>query len=155
MPFVGLRRVVAAILLLLAALGLSACGGGSACVSACGSAATSTRTVPASDRSLAPSGRTTDLPTIWLADLPPEAFTTLRNIAAGGPYPYRQDGAVFSNREGRLPSHPSGWYHEYTVVTPGSSDRGARRIIEGKDGSMFWTDDHYASFYEILNGEST
>ena len=147
MPFVGLRRVVAAILLLLAALGLSACGGGSACGSACGSAATSTRTGPASDRSLAPSGRSTDLP--------PEAFTTLRNIAAGGPYPYRQDGAVFSNREGRLPSHPSGWYHEYTVVTPGSSDRGARRIIEGKDGSMFWTDDHYASFYEILNGEST
>ena len=110
---------------------------------------------PPACRSLAPSGRTTDLPTIWLADLPPEAFTTLRHIAAGGPYPYRQDGAVFSNREGRLPSHPSGWYHEYTVVTPGSSDRGARRIIEGKDGSMFWTDDHYASFYEILNGEST
>ena len=49
-------------------------------------------------------------------------------------------------------SHPSGWYHEYTVVTPGSSDRGARRIISGDDGSRFYTDDHYASFREVISG---
>src|SRR5947209_12448896 len=58
--------------------------------------------------------------TVALAALPPEARQTLHLIEAGGPYPYRQDGAVFSNREGLLPRQPSGYYREYTVVTPGS-----------------------------------
>ncbi|WP_375423130.1 ribonuclease domain-containing protein [uncultured Friedmanniella sp.] len=92
----------------------------------------------------------TGLPQTALASLPVEARRTVTLIDRGGPFPYRQDGAVFANREGRLPRHPSGWYHEYTVVTPGSDDRGARRLITG-DGSrqIFWTADHYASFSRV------
>ncbi len=88
--------------------------------------------------------------TIARADLPAEARDTLALIASHGPYPYAQDGAVFENREGLLPDRPRGHYHEYTVVTPGSSDRGARRIIAGNDGELYWTADHYASFAWIL-----
>jgi ribonuclease T1 len=86
------------------------------------------------------------LPTIRLAELPSEALATVILIMEGGPYPYQQDGAVFENREGILPDEPAGWYHEYTVPTPGSDDRGARRIVTGADGAMFWTEDHYDSF---------
>jgi guanyl-specific ribonuclease Sa len=80
--------------------------------------------------------------------LPPEARATLQLIAEGGPFPYDRDGTVFQNREGRLPSRPRGYYREYTVPTPGSSDRGARRIISGGDPptEYFYTDDHYRSF---------
>jgi ribonuclease T1 len=56
---------------------------------------------------------------------------------------------VFQNREGLLPEQPSGYYHEYTVLTPGSSDRGARRIVTGSQGEMYYTDDHYGSFQRI------
>ena len=73
-------------------------------------------------------------------------------IRAGGPYPYRQDDGVFGNREGLLPRQPSGYYREYTVVTPGSDDRGPRRIISGADGDRYWTADHYASFRQIKEG---
>jgi ribonuclease T1 len=82
--------------------------------------------------------------------LPPQARQTLALIAHGGPFPYRQDGQVFQNRERRLPRHPSGYYHEYTVETPGSDDRGARRIITGAAGEIFYTADHYASFVQVL-----
>ncbi len=80
--------------------------------------------------------------------LPPEARDTLALIRAGGPYPYRQDGGVFQNRERRLPERPRGYYREYTVDTPGSRDRGARRIVSGGDppAEFFYTDDHYRSF---------
>ncbi|HYE40019.1 MAG TPA: ribonuclease domain-containing protein, partial [Ramlibacter sp.] len=66
------------------------------------------------------------------ADLPPEARETLQRIAAGGPHPYAQDGRVFNNRERLLPRQPRGYYREYTVRTPGSPDRGARRIVAGR-----------------------
>ena len=82
-----------------------------------------------------------------------KAIDTLRLIADDGPYPYAKDGSTFSNREGLLPKHPSGWYREFTVVTPGSDDRGARRIIAGQDGSRFYTSDHYSSFREVVSGE--
>jgi len=91
----------------------------------------------------------TDLPAVALADLPPEAAQTVDLIHTGGPFPYDRDGIVFENREGLLPDEPSGYYHEYTVPTPGASDRGARRIIEGSDGELYWTDDHYRSFERI------
>ncbi|MGN6153088.1 MAG: ribonuclease domain-containing protein [Lysobacteraceae bacterium] len=80
--------------------------------------------------------------------LPPEAVDTLRLIARGGPYPHRQDDATFGNRERRLPPRPRGYYREYTVETPGSRDRGARRIIAGGQPptEFFYTDDHYRSF---------
>jgi len=82
-------------------------------------------------------------------DLPPEARQTLERIAAGGPHPYRRDGAVFHNREGRLPARPSGYYREYTVRTPGRADRGARRIVAGQGGERFYTPDHYRTFRRI------
>lgn len=85
------------------------------------------------------------------AGLPPEAHETLRLIARGGPFPYRQDGVVFGNREGHLPDRPNGYYHEYTVVTPGAPTRGTRRIITGGTPPQDWyyTDDHYRSFRRI------
>jgi guanyl-specific ribonuclease Sa len=80
--------------------------------------------------------------------LPKEAIATLRLIERGGPYPYRQDDGVFQNRERRLPPQPRGYYREYTVKTPGSPDRGARRIVAGEQPPVefFYTDDHYRSF---------
>jgi ribonuclease T1 len=89
---------------------------------------------------------TSGLPTVNLADLPVEAAQVVALIDADGPFPFRQDGAVFRNREGILPDRPIGHYHEYTVPTPGSDDRGARRIVTGADGEMYWTADHYDSF---------
>jgi ribonuclease T1 len=86
------------------------------------------------------------LETINIDALPPEAVTTLNMIKSGGPFPYTKDGSVFNNYEGLLPKKPSGYYHEYTVETPGSSDRGARRIVSGGNGEYYYTDDHYASF---------
>jgi ribonuclease T1 len=74
---------------------------------------------------------------------------TLGRIAAGGPFPYRQDGAIFSNREGLLPAKPQGYYHEYTVPTPGFRDRATRRIVAGSRGEVYYTDDHYRSFWRI------
>ncbi|GLW53108.1 ribonuclease [Kitasatospora phosalacinea] len=81
--------------------------------------------------------------------LPAQALDTLGLIARGGPYPYRSDGVVFENREGRLPRQGSGYYHEFTVVTPGSGDRGTRRIVTGGTGEQYWTADHYATFREV------
>ncbi len=78
-----------------------------------------------------------------------EVQETLRRIAAGGPFPYRQDGTVFRNREGRLPRQPSGFYREYTVETPGEDHRGARRIVQGRGGETRYTRDHYRSFTRI------
>jgi ribonuclease T1 len=86
---------------------------------------------------------------VALSQLPPEAATTVALIARGGPFSYDRDGVVFENREGLLPAEPSGYYHEYTVPTPGASDRGARRIIEGAAGQLYWTDDHYRTFQRI------
>ncbi len=83
------------------------------------------------------------------AALPPEALATLRLIDSGGPFPYRRDGVVFGNYEKRLPQRPRGYYHEYTVPTPGAHDRGARRIIAGESGERYYTDDHYRTFRRI------
>lgn len=84
---------------------------------------------------------------ICYSSLPSQAHTTLKLIDAGGPFPYSQDGAVFQNREGILPSQSTGYYHEYTVITPGSSTRGARRIVTGnKTNEDYYTADHYVSF---------
>ena len=82
-------------------------------------------------------------------ELPTEAVATLGLLAKNGPYPYAKDGAVFANREGHLPKQKRGYYHEYTVKTPGSRTRGARRIIKGGGGELYYTDDHYTSFRRI------
>ncbi len=89
------------------------------------------------------------LPVVALSALPPEAAEVMGLIGIGGPFPYPQDGAVFENREGILPDADVGYYHEYTVPTPGSADRGARRIVIANQGEAYWTDDHYASFWRI------
>jgi ribonuclease T1 len=89
----------------------------------------------------------TSVGSICHSSLPSQADDTLDLIAQGGPYPYEQDGTVFSNREGVLPSQSSGYYHEYTVKTPGSSTRGARRIVTGQESQEdYYTSDHYVTF---------
>jgi len=99
---------------------------------------------------VAPPTRGADgLATVRSSDLPVQAQQVLRLIDAGGPFPYPQDGEVFGNVERLLPMHPRGWYHEYTVPTPGSPDRGARRIVTGQDGARYYTADHYGSFARI------
>ena len=82
-------------------------------------------------------------------ELPTEARQTLSRIQTAGPFPYAKDGVVFSNREHRLPRQSRGYYHEFTVTTPGARDRGARRIISGRPGEYYYTDDHYRSFRRI------
>jgi ribonuclease T1 len=84
---------------------------------------------------------------ICYSALPSQAHDTLDLIAQGGPFPYSQDGVVFQNREGVLPQQSTGYYHEYTVITPGSPTRGARRIVTGeKTQEDYYTSDHYATF---------
>ena len=92
-----------------------------------------------------------DAPASLSAFLPSEAHDTLALIARGGPFPHRQDGEVFGNYEHLLPAEPRGYYHEYTVETPGAHDRGARRIITGGNppAVYYYTDDHYRSFREF------
>lgn len=100
-----------------------------------------------------PGGSATDpdsgLPYVEVTDLPREATATLRLIDVGGPFPYGQDGSTFGNFEGLLPDRSRGYYAEYTVDTPGSDDRGARRIVGGDQGELYWTADHYDSFSRI------
>jgi ribonuclease T1 len=93
--------------------------------------------------------------TVRLAELPREARATQQLILDGGPFPYRKDGTTFFNRERLLPSQPRGFYREYTVRTPGSRDRGARRIVCGgrqpsQPVACYYTADHYASFRKIV-----
>lgn len=84
-----------------------------------------------------------------LSALPAEAQQTVERIRAGGPFPYARDGAVFGNYERRLPTRASDYYREYTVRTPGAHDRGARRIIAGAGGELYYTDDHYRTFRRV------
>ena len=95
-----------------------------------------------------------ELPVVALADLPAEAQAMHRLIHVGGPFKYDKDGTVFGNRERSLPSQPRGFYHEYTVRTPGARDRGARRIVCGglppeRPAVCFYTADHYSTFRQI------
>ena len=83
------------------------------------------------------------------AQLPREARETLAAIKSQGPFAYPKDGAVFGNREGLLPKHKRGYYREYTVKTPGERTRGARRIVAGTGGELYYTDDHYNHFKRI------
>lgn len=124
--FLVVRRIL---LLLLALAGLSACA-------------------PAFARDRTPA------PPVAVSELPPEVRHTLSLIERGGPFPFRRDGAVFANREGRLPPRPRGYYREYTVAMPGAPDRGARRIVAGtwpggRPQEYYYTDDHYRSFRRI------
>ena len=88
--------------------------------------------------------------TIPAAQLPAEARATLALIRERGPFPYERDGVVFGNFERRLPVRERGYYREYTVPTPGVSHRGARRIVVGRQGELYYTSDHYRSFRRIV-----
>ena len=97
-----------------------------------------------------PSPPATGLQERALSDLPPEAADTWRLIERGGPFPHPDDdGKVFGNREGLLPDHGRGYYREYTVATPGSDDRGARRLVTGEADEVYYTGDHYESFVQV------
>ena len=87
--------------------------------------------------------------TVALSTLPRQVSQTVDLIQAHGPFPYRQDGEIFNNAEHRLPAEPRGYYHEYTVQTPRSPDRGTRRIITGKNGEVYYTSDHYETFRRV------
>ena len=90
---------------------------------------------------------------VALAELPAEARATYERVLAGGPFRYDRDGVVFGNRERLLPEQPHGYYHEYTVPTPGARNRGAQRIVCGgpktAPHACFYTGDHYRSFRRI------
>jgi len=99
-------------------------------------------------------GPVTASASVALAELPREAQQTEKLIRAGGPFPYAKDGEAFGNRERQLPQRERGFYREYTVPTPGASNRGARRIVCGgvpvvQPEVCYYTDDHYASFRRI------
>ena len=87
--------------------------------------------------------------TVPINKLPPEAQVTIELIQKGGPFPYKQDGTIFRNREKRLPPAPVGYYREYTVPTPGLRTRGAQRIVTGRGNEIYYTGDHYRSFVRV------
>lgn len=108
----------------------------------------------ASGHVLAKEGPAGSQDTVALSALPQEAQHSYQLILAGGPFPFSKDGIVFGNRERILPKRSRGFYHEYTVKTPGSRDRGARRIVCGGQPPnnpevCYYSDDHYASFRKI------
>ncbi|MER6328531.1 ribonuclease domain-containing protein [Streptomyces sp. NPDC001034] len=141
MPGRTVPRLLAGLLVVLAVL-LAGCASGTA-------TGTGARTAsPAA--TVATPGWARGMATVPESRLPAEARRTLALIDRGGPYPYARDGIVFGNFERHLPKHQRGYYHEYTVRTPGSRDRGARRIITGQGGEFYYTDDHYNSFRAVL-----
>jgi len=89
------------------------------------------------------------IPEVAASKLPAEARSTIALIRKGGPFPYDRDGVVFGNFEKRLPVQARGYYREYTVRTPGVQSRGARRIVAGRGGELYYTEDHYNSFRRI------
>jgi len=103
--------------------------------------------LPAFARGEAPAGAASR--EVLSSQLPAEARETIALIRRGGPFPYERDGLVFGNFEKRLPAQPRGYYREYTVRTPGVKSRGARRIVAGRGGELYYTDDHYGSFRRI------
>lgn len=90
-----------------------------------------------------------EIPQLAVTELPPEARATIALVRKGGPYQFERDGIVFGNFEKQLPLQARGYYREYTVKTPGLKGRGSRRIVAGRGGELYYTDDHYRSFGHI------
>ncbi|WP_413174370.1 ribonuclease domain-containing protein [Anabaena azotica] len=90
------------------------------------------------------------IPQVNINQLPPEVQTTINLISIGSPYPHSKDGIVFKNLEGLLPPQTRGYYKEYTVPTPGATDRGTRRLVIGQNGEIYYTADHYITFQEVI-----
>ncbi|MFC4942207.1 ribonuclease domain-containing protein [Pseudonocardia sp. GCM10023141] len=139
---VGVLVVLVAGFLLLARPATTAAAGPSAATGKC-----------AVQASVVPGAAASRLPVQPLCALPKEAAQVWAQIVAGGKLRYDRDGITFANRERLLPSKASGFYREYTVTTPGESDRGARRLItggdRGVDQQVYYTGDHYVSFVVV------
>ncbi|MEV6355496.1 ribonuclease domain-containing protein [Streptomyces hydrogenans] len=133
---------------------LTGCSAGTAAPTATAAPFRTAGTAAPAPSAVPTASRASGLPTVEAAALPTEARRTLALIRAGGPFPYAKDGSVFSNFERILPPRKRGYYHEYTVRTPGERDRGARRIVTGGEGERYYTDDHYESFREVV-GDAT
>ncbi|GAA3194185.1 MULTISPECIES: ribonuclease domain-containing protein [Streptomyces] len=143
------RPAVTVLAALLAGLLLALTGCGPSHGSAASPGPSATRT--AASRTAGVPGWAQGMATVPERELPREARETLRLIDAGGPFPYpRKDGSVFGNYEKRLPGQARGYYHEFTVPTPGSRDRGARRLITGEHHETYYTADHYRTFEAVL-----
>ncbi|WP_327251756.1 ribonuclease [Streptomyces sp. NBC_01244] len=152
----SLLRVLGAVFLCAALVGAVGCSGKKPAPAA----ATSTSASAGSGVDVAPSGAASSavptpgwakgMATVRASALPQQARDVLALIDKGGPYQYRQDGTVFGNFEKVLPQKKRGYYHEFTVKTPGERDRGARRIVTGGGGEFFYTDDHYETFKAVL-----
>lgn len=139
----SLLRVLGGLFLCAALVGAAGCGGKTAPAppAASASATAGVRDVP---------GWVKGMATVRADALPQQAREVLALIDKGGPYAYRQDGTVFGNFEKALPKQKRGYYHEFTVRTPGERDRGARRIVTGGGGEFYYTDDHYQTFKAVL-----
>jgi guanyl-specific ribonuclease Sa len=112
--------------------------------------------VPPQSSAAAPAVSTTSLPAeaeqgdkAKTAELPDGVQATLDRIARGESYPHRDDGTVFGNREGLLPAQPAGYYREFVHPTPGVRGPGARRLVVGRAGEVYYTRDHYRSFTRL------
>lgn len=142
-------RLAGAVLLLLAAAWIFVSGGDPREMRVPGSPDARSSTSPTHGGATPDSG----LATIPESQLPPEGRETLGLIHDEGPFPYDRDGITFDNREGILPQQQGGYYSEYTVPTPGLDHRGAKRIVCGQAMDCFYTEDHYASFAQIEEGQ--
>ncbi|MFI5708283.1 ribonuclease domain-containing protein [Kribbella sp. NPDC051620] len=141
-------RIIAAVVIAMMVITLAASLLG--CSASGSDTATKTQTTRAQTTQSRPTqDPVSGLRVVAAAELPKEARQTLALIDKGGPYPYSRDGIVFGNREKILPKQSNGYYHEFTVKTPGENDRGARRIITAQSGERYYTDDHYKSFRRI------
>jgi ribonuclease T1 len=145
-----LMMVVALAMLLLAGCGTSP----ATAASTQASTKAPTATASSANKKATPTprpkpARVDGLRTVYTFELPRQAQQTIVLIKQGGPFPFERDGITFQNRERILPNKPRGYYREYTVITPGSRDRGARRIVAGDRGELYYTDDHYDSFVRV------
>ncbi|MFF1373273.1 ribonuclease domain-containing protein [Streptomyces virginiae] len=148
----SLLRLLGALFLCAALVGAVGCGGQKPVPAAASasSGASDSEAASASAAASAVPGWAKGMATVRADGLPQQARDVLALIDKGGPYPYRQDGTVFGNFEKALPKQKRGYYHEYTVRTPGERDRGARRIVTGEGGEFYYTDDHYDTFKAVL-----
>ena len=145
----SLLRVLGTLFLCAALAGVVGCGGESAPAPPAAATAEASSGGKPTGRSTLP-GWVQGMATVRADALPQHAREVLALIDKGGPYAYRQDGTVFGNFEKVLPKQKRGYYHEFTVRTPGERDRGARRIVTGQGGELYYTDDHYETFKAVL-----
>ncbi|MGW6945047.1 ribonuclease domain-containing protein [Streptomyces xanthophaeus] len=149
----SLLRLLGALFLCAALVGAVGCGGKTPAPAASASAgltASAGAADPEATGGPTAPGWAKGMAAVRAGELPRQAQDVIALIDKGGPYPYRQDGTVFGNFEKVLPKQKRGYYHEFTVRTPGERDRGARRIVTGQGGEFFYTDDHYETFKAVL-----